>query len=104
MNVNDALKSTTLNTEQTQARTNTPAGTAAGNGAGAAPAASDSVRLSSTYQALDVNGSNSSSSFDAQKVADIKAAIANGTFQINPDKIANGVINTAQNLINARQA
>lgn len=103
MNVNDALKSTTLNTEQTQARTNTSAGATAGNSATPTPAASDSVRLSSTYQAMDVKGNNNSS-FDAKKVADIKAAIANGTFQVNPDKVATGVINTAQNLVNARQA
>ena len=38
------------------------------------------------------------------KVAEIKAAIANGTFQIDPDKIADGLIDTVKNLISARPA
>ncbi|ALU89111.1 flagellar biosynthesis anti-sigma factor FlgM [Herbaspirillum rubrisubalbicans] len=106
MNVNDALKSAALNTEQTQTQTrnNAQAGAASGNGAPAAAAASDSVRLSSTYQALETKVNSNSSSFDAKKVAEIKAAIANGTFQIDPEKVANGLIDTVKTLISARQA
>ncbi len=104
MNVNDALKSAALNAEQTQTQTrnNAQSGAAAGNGAAGNAAASDSVRLSSTYQSLETKVSSSSGSFDAKKVAEIKAAIANGTFQIDPEKIANGVIDTVKTLINAR--
>ncbi|WP_288392197.1 flagellar biosynthesis anti-sigma factor FlgM [uncultured Herbaspirillum sp.] len=106
MNVNDALKSAALNTEQTQTQTrnNAQAGAASGNGAPAAAAASDSVRLSSTYQVLETKVNSNSSSFDAKKVAEIKAAIANGTFQIDPEKVANGLIDTVKTLISARQA
>nr|WP_219341829.1 MULTISPECIES: flagellar biosynthesis anti-sigma factor FlgM [unclassified Herbaspirillum] len=106
VNVNDALKSAALNTEQTQAqpRNNTPAGAAAGNGAAATAATSDSVRLSSTYQSLETKVNSNSGSFDAKKVAEIKAAIANGTFQIDPEKVANGLIDTVKTLISARPA
>ncbi|MCI1004782.1 flagellar biosynthesis anti-sigma factor FlgM [Herbaspirillum sp. C7C8] len=106
MNVNDALKSAALNTEQTQtqARTTAQGGAAAGNSAAATAATSDSVRLSSTYQALETKGDSKSSSFDAKKVAEIKAAIANGTFQIDPEKVANGLIDTVKTLISARPA
>ncbi|AON54360.1 flagellar biosynthesis anti-sigma factor FlgM [Herbaspirillum seropedicae] len=105
MNVNDALKSAALNTEQTQAqpRNNAQAGATAGNNA-ASSTASDSVRLSATYHSLETKVSSSSGSFDAKKVAEIKAAIANGTFQIDADKVANGLIDTVKTLINARRA
>jgi negative regulator of flagellin synthesis FlgM len=63
--------------------------------------ASDSVLLSPQYQALAKSVSNSSS-FNADKVASIKAAIAKGEFSVDASKIADGVLATAQDLINAR--
>lgn len=104
MNVNDALKSAALNAEQTQTqtRTNAQSGAAAGNSAAGTAAASDSVRLSSTYQSLESKVSNPDSGFNAAKVAQIKAAIANGTFQIDPDKIADGLLDSVKTLIGAR--
>jgi negative regulator of flagellin synthesis FlgM len=69
----------------------------------AAPAESDSVRLSPQYQALAKSVANSSS-FNADKVASIKAAIANGEFTIDAGKIADGVLATAQDLINSHRA
>lgn len=106
MNVNDALKSAALNTEQTQTQTrnNAATGPAAGDSAAAKAATSDSVRLSSTYQALETKVNGDSSAFNSKKVGEIKAAIANGTFQIDPDKIADGLIDTVKNLISARPA
>lgn len=106
MNVNDALKSTTgVTTESspTPARTGNQAASTQ-NSAAATNAASDSVRLSATYQSLETKVNNNSGSFDAKKVAEIKAAIANGTFQIDTDKIATGLLNTVQTLISARKA
>ncbi|XLM22450.1 flagellar biosynthesis anti-sigma factor FlgM, partial [Chromobacterium piscinae] len=38
-------------------------------------------------------------SFDAAKVESIKSAIANGSFSINADKIADGLISSAQELL-----
>lgn len=107
MNVNDALKSAAgRTTEQTSAqpRNGAQAGAAAGNSAAATAAASDSVRLSSTYQTLETKASGSNGSFDAKKVAEIKAAIANGTFQVDPEKVATGLLDTVKTLISARKA
>jgi negative regulator of flagellin synthesis FlgM len=69
----------------------------------AAPAESDSVRLSPQYQALAKSVANSSS-FNADKVASIKAAIANGEFTVDAGKIADGVLATARDLINSHRA
>ncbi|MBO9535855.1 flagellar biosynthesis anti-sigma factor FlgM [Herbaspirillum sp.] len=102
MNVNDALKSAAGRaTEQTQAQPRP--GAQAGNSAAATAAASDSVRLSATYQSLETKVGNSGS-FDAKKVAEIKAAIANGTFQVDPEKVASGLLDTVKTLIGARKA
>lgn len=105
MNVNDALKSTAGRTEQAPARPGAqPTPGAADNSAAATAATSDSVRLSSTYQSLETKVSSSGGSFDAKKVAEIKAAIANGTFQVDPDKVASGLLDTVKTLISARKA
>jgi negative regulator of flagellin synthesis FlgM len=64
------------------------------------PAQSDSVLLSPQYQALAKSVANSNS-FNADKVASIKASIAKGEFTVDPGKIADGVIATAQDLISA---
>ena len=39
------------------------------------------------------------STFDAEKVAAIKAAIANGEFQINPEAIADSLIESSRELL-----
>jgi len=46
----------------------------------------------------------SSASFDAKKVQEIKAAIAEGRFQIDIGKVADSLISTARNLIESRSA
>jgi len=104
VNVNDALKSIAARTEQAAARPGAQTGApVAGNGAATTAAQSDAVRLSATYQTLEAKVGGGSSTFDAKKVAEIKAAIANGTFQVDADKVASGLINTVQTLISARK-
>ncbi|RJF98678.1 flagellar biosynthesis anti-sigma factor FlgM [Noviherbaspirillum saxi] len=82
--------------------------TRAGKGAdksaavGKAPAETDSVRLSSTVQSLTQSGT--SGVFDAKKVEEIKAAIADGTFKVDPEKVANGLLDTVSDLIRTRKA
>jgi negative regulator of flagellin synthesis FlgM len=89
-------------TQQTQQKPGSDAATSTATAAKSAstPAQSDSVLLSPQYQALAKSVANSSS-FNADKVASIKASIAKGEFTVDPGKIADGVIATAQDLISA---
>lgn len=62
--------------------------------------AGSQIQASNQLQALEAQ--RSSSSFDAQKVQAIKTAIAEGRFEVNIDKVADGLIDTAANLIRSR--
>jgi len=84
----------------------TPTPTRAGKGAekaGVATPVSDNVKLSPQVQALAAQVANTSV-FDANKVEEIKAAIANGTFQVDPEKVAAGLLDTVSDLIHSRKA
>jgi negative regulator of flagellin synthesis FlgM len=59
---------------------------------------SDSVTISPQLQGLEGQVA-SSSVFDANKVEEIKAAIAGGQFQVNPEKVANGLIGNVTDLL-----
>lgn len=65
-------------------------------------APSDSVTLSPKAQAL-ARQDTSAGVFDADKVNKIKAAIANGEFQVNPERIADGLIDSVRDIISTRQ-
>ena len=62
------------------------------------PRPSSNVQLSG--QALDVNANTDS--FDSAKVDEIRAAISEGRFQINPSAIADSLIQTARDLVQAQ--
>ena len=84
----------------------TPAATAGARNAEkaqAAPASSDSVRLSQQGQALATSATTSSNSvFDTKKVERIKLAIADGQFQVNSEKVADGLLDTVKDLLHSR--
>lgn len=58
------------------------------------------VQISSQLQAL----AGSEGVFDTQKVAEIKAAIAEGKFKVDPEKVANGLLDSVKDLIHTRKA
>ena len=64
--------------------------------------APDSVRISPQLQALSGQLAETGV-FDSKKVAEIKAAIASGKFQVNAEKIADGLMDTVKNLIQTRK-
>lgn len=103
MNVNDSIKNTAGLPIATPQSAQPRAGAATTKTGGTATAAtSDSVKLSSQYQALESKVADNES-FNAQKVEEIKAAIASGQFQINPEKVASGLIDAVQNLLSTRK-
>lgn len=71
--------------------------------AGVSKTSSDSVSQSPQLQALEGTVANSGV-FDANKVEEIKAAIAGGVFQVNPEKVADGLLDTVNDLLHARKA
>lgn len=67
---------------------------------GAASSTQQGVQISSQLQAL----AGSEGVFDTKKVAEIKAAIAEGRFQVDPEKVANGLLDSVKDLIHTRKA
>lgn len=66
-------------------------------------AASVNVNVSSQLQTLSAMV-GSANVFDAGKVEEIKAAIANGHFQVDTEKVADSLIGTTRELIQAAKA
>lgn len=62
----------------------------------------DNVHISSQLQSI-AGQLASGSVFDTEKVEEIKAAIASGTFQVNAEKVAEGLIDTVKDLIHPRK-
>jgi len=98
--INDTLKSNVPAANTAPA--NNPKANDAAAASKTAPAAGDTVRLSSQGQALAAGGSTNQV-FDSKKVERIKAAIADGQFQVNSEKVADGLLETVRDLLHSRQ-
>jgi negative regulator of flagellin synthesis FlgM len=85
-------------------RANAEAGAAAAKAGGKKPAAADatgsSVQLSSTAASL-LAANASTPEFDAAKVEKIKQAIADGSYKVNPEAIADKLLSNAQELLSS---
>ena len=102
MKINDPLKKTTglpITSSQTGAGKGAEKTEAVASGN--TPAVN--VQLSSQAQVLASQVAGASV-FDANKVEEIKAAIASGTFQVDAEKVAEGLMDTVRDLIQSRKA
>ena len=102
MKINDTLKSTPG--LPASPATSTTARGADKAAAPATPSTSDNVRLSPQGQALAASSTGSANAvFDTKKVERIKLAIADGQFQVNSEKVADGLLDTVKDLLHSRK-
>lgn len=98
--IDDALNKTAgLPVSPQQARTEKPAETAV-------PVANSSkVQISTLSTQLQALQSTQASNavFETKKVEAIKLAISEGRFQVNSEKVADGLLETVKDLLNARK-
>lgn len=106
MKIDDSIKKTgglQVSTAQTRAGKGADTAPVTGTGSkGSSPVASESVTISPQLQALSAQVATTAV-FDTSKVAEIKAAIANGEFKVDPEKVANGLLESVSDLIQTRR-
>ena len=68
-------------------------------GARGVPSAGAQVSVSTLVRTMEQNDRAVGADFDSKKVADIKEAIKNGTFKINPEAIADKMLANAQEML-----
>lgn len=101
MKIDNSIKKTgPLNVGGAETRGAKGAEKAGAAGKAASASAQQGVQVTSQLQAL----TGSEGVFDARKVAEIKAAIAEGRFQVNPEKVAAGLLDSVKDLIHTRKA
>lgn len=100
MKIEDAIKKTSALGVGTKQNTSASKGAEKTE---ASTASSVNVSLSSKLQALSNTVANSSV-FDTKKVEEIKSAIAEGRFQVNAEKVAEGLIDTVKDMLQRPKA
>ena len=104
MKINDTLKSNPgLQPTNTNGAANARADKAATTAA-TTQVATDSVRLSPQGQAMAASAAGGGGGvFDTKKVERIKLAIADGQFNVNSEKVADGLLETVRDLLHSRK-
>ena len=92
MKINSAIPS--IGSAPDSGRTRAPAGTAPQSGAGS----TERVDISSLSARLLETGA-ADAPVNAQRGAEIKQAIAEGRFQINPERIADGLLASVRDML-----
>ena len=103
MKINDTVKGNPGLQPASTPASNTRAADKAATTAPASQAQTDSVRLSSQGQAMANAVGGNSQVFDTKKVERIKLAIADGQFQVNSEKVADGLLDTVRDLLHSRK-
>ena len=104
MKINDTLKSTTGLPSAPATSTSTARGADKAAETAATSVAPDNVRLSPQGQALAASSAGGANAvFDTKKVERIKLAIADGQFQVNSEKVADGLLDTVKDLLHSRK-
>lgn len=86
-----------------RARAGAPAASALGQSVATAKAAGAPVSFSSAARGLEPT-SRSTSDFDVDRVNAMRAAIANGTFQFNPQVVADRMLSNAYEVLSHARA
>jgi negative regulator of flagellin synthesis FlgM len=66
-------------------------------------ASSDQVKLSAQLQDIEKKLAHGEV-FDARRVEEIKQAISEGRFVVNPEKVADGLLETVRDLLRSKQS
>lgn len=72
-------------------------------GASVSSGVSENVRLSPQGQAMAANAVGNNAVFDSKKVERIKVAISDGEFQVNAEKVADGLLESTRDLLQSRK-
>jgi len=71
--------------------------------AGAARSSTAAAEVNISSASAQLAGANGGAPVDSARIAEIKQAISEGRFQINADAIADGLIDTARDLLQSQR-
>lgn len=103
MKIDNSVKSSATRVGGAQSR---PAGGATATGPQGKAGGTTQVDISAAGSAFQkgLEIASAAPAFDAQRVAEIRQAIADGRFQVNPEKIADGLIESVRDMLAGRHS